>query len=102
MSVSHKKFFLDRQVDFYNFLFPFLMLGIYVYIAIVTIMLVICFLKLREEVLLKSNALKGEKFASKSFSISWCLQNFAKVYLRNQMIICYRESSLPGVTKVSL
>ena len=30
------------------------------YIVVVTIMLVICFLKLREEVLLKSNALKGE------------------------------------------
>ena len=40
------------------------------YIVVVTIMLVICFLKLREEVLLKSNALKGEKFASKNFSIS--------------------------------
>ena len=43
------------------------------YIAVVTIILVICFLKLREEVLSKSNALKGETFASKSFSISWCL-----------------------------
>ena len=58
------------------------------YIAVVTIILVICFLKLREEVLSKSNALKGETFASKSFSISLCLENFAKVYSRNQTITC--------------
>ena len=57
------------------------------YIAVVTIILVICFLKLREEVLSKSNALKGNTFASKSFSISRCLENFAKVYSRNQTII---------------